>query len=214
MAEDWRVHVRLGEHKHAIEVSERLEAAELERDVAERLGERIVVSRDGPELFLYAETEAGAREAQRVMSGLLDEHGYAGQVDLRRWHPDAEEWEPIDESLPQTEEEREAEHEELIEREAEETEEEGVAQWEVRVELPSRGEAAELQRQLEAEGLPVTRRWKYVLVGAADEDTARQLGARLEDEATIGSEVTVEGTFPSVRAKVPNPFAFLGGLGN
>src|SRR3982750_2892123 len=104
MAEDWRLHVRLGEHTHALELSERLQAAELERGGMKRLGGRIVVSRDGPELFLYAETESAAREAQSVMTSLLQEHGYAGDLELQRWHPDAEEWERADERRPRTDE--------------------------------------------------------------------------------------------------------------
>src|SRR5436853_1032418 len=102
MAEDWRLHVRLGEHHHAIEVTERLQARELEQDAMERLGDRIVVSRDGPDVFLYADTEAAAREAERVVRELLDEHEHAAEIELRRWHPDAEEWEPLDKPLPQT----------------------------------------------------------------------------------------------------------------
>jgi hypothetical protein len=214
MAEDWRLHVRLGEHKHALAVTERLEAAELERDVMERIGGPIVVSRDGPDLFLYTETESAAREAERLVRSLLEEHGYEAEVALHRWHPDAEDWEPADEPLPQTEEEREAEREKLMQREDSESAAEGFAEWEVRIELPSRHEAAELERRLEAEGLPVTRRWKYVLVGALDEEAANELADRLRGEAPPGAEVTVEGTYPSVRNKVPNPFAFLGGLGN
>jgi hypothetical protein len=214
MDEDWRLHVRLGEHQHAIAVSERLEAAEIERDVMKRIGGPIVVSRDGPELFLYAETESAAREAERLVRSLLEEHGYAAEVELDRWHPDAEDWEPADEPLPQTEEERGAERDELMEREDSESTAEGFAEWEVRIELPSRHEAAELEKQLEAEGLPITRRWKYVLVGALDEEAANELADRLRGEAPPDSKVTVEGTYPSVRSKVPNPFAFLGGLGN
>src|SRR3954451_21845916 len=214
MAEDWRLHVRLGEHKRAIALTERLEGAELERDVMKRLGGPIVVSRDGPELFLYTETEAGGREAERVVRSVLEEHGDQATVELQRWHPAAEKWEPADEPLPQTEEEREEEREELMEREDAESTEEGFAEWEVRIELPSRHEAAELEKQLEAEGLPITRRWKYVLVGALDEDAGNELADRLRAEAPSGSTVTVEGTYPSVRNKVPNPFAFLGGLGN
>ncbi|MFL5884255.1 MAG: hypothetical protein ACJ77M_04230 [Thermoleophilaceae bacterium] len=214
MAEDWRLHVRLGEHHHAIEVTERLQARELENDVMERIGGRIVVSRDGPDLFLYAETEAAAREAEGVVRSLLDEHEYSAEIELRRWHPDAEEWEPLDKPLPQTEAAREAEREDLMEREDEESAAEGIAEWEVRIELPSRHDAAALERQLEAEGFPITRRFKYVLVGATDEEAANELAGRLRGEAPQGSEVTVEGTFPSVQRKVPNPFAFLGGLGN
>src|SRR3954451_11645175 len=103
MAEDWRLHVRLGEHKHAIAVTERLEAVDIERDVMERIAGRIVVSRDGPDLFLYAETESAAREAERLVRSLLEEHGYTADVELRRWHPDAEDWEPAGEPLPHTE---------------------------------------------------------------------------------------------------------------
>ena len=214
MAEDWRMHVRLGEHHHAIEISERLQASELEHDVLERLAGRVVVSRDGPELFLYAETESDLREAERVVRSLLDEHDFSAQFELSRWHPDAEEWEPLGEPLPQTEEERDAEHEELMEREDAEAAAEGFPEWEVRIELPGRHDAAELEERLEAEGLPVTRRWKYVLAGALDEDAANELADRLRGEAPAGSRVTVEGTYPSVRSRVPNPFAFLGGLGN
>lgn len=208
------MHVRLGEHHHAIEISERLQASELEHDVLERLAGRIVVSRDGPELFLYAETETALREAERVVRSLLEEHDFAAQLELTRWHPDAEEWEPLGEPLPHTEEEREAERDELMEREDAESKAEGFSEWEVRIELPGRHEAAELEERLESEGFPITRRWKYVLVGALDEDAANELADRLRGEAPAGSKVTVEGTYASVRSKVPNPFAFLGGLGN
>lgn len=214
MAEDWRMHVRLGEHHHAIEISERLQASELEHDVLERLAGRVVVSRDGSELFLYTQTESDLRDAEKVVLSLLEEHDFAAQSELSRWHPDAEEWEPLGEALPKTEEEREAERQELMQREDAESEAEGFAEWEVRVELPGRHEAAELEEKLEAEGLPVTRRWKYVLVGARDEEAANELADRLRAEAPAGSKVTAEGTYPSVRSKVPNPFAFLGGLGN
>ena len=208
------MHVRLGEHHHAIEISERLQASELEHDVLERLAGRVVVSRDGPELFLYAQIESDLRDAEKVVRSLLEEHGFAAQVELSRWHPDAEEWEPLGEPLPQTEEEREVERQELMQREDAESEAEGFAEWEVRIELPGRHEAAELEKKLEAEGLPVTRRWKYVLAGALDEESANELAERLRGEAPAGSKVTVEGTYPSVRSKVRNPFAFLGGLGN
>lgn len=214
MAEDWRLHIRLGEQHHAIEISERLHASELEHDVLERLAGRVVVSRDGPELFLYAQSESDLRDAEKVVRSLLETHDFAARTEMSRWHPDAEEWEPLGEPLPATEEERDAERDELMEREDAESKAEGFSEWEVRIELPGRHEATELEAKLEAEGLPVTRRWKYVLAGALDEDAANELADRLRTEAPQGSKVTVEGTYASVRNKVPNPFAFLGGLGN
>src|SRR5436853_3392344 len=132
MAEDWRLHVRLGEHHHAIGITERLQASELEHDVLERLAGRVVVSRDGPDLFLYAETESDLRDAESLVRSLIGEHDFAAEVEASRWHPDAEEWEPLGEALPRTEEEREAEREELMEREDAESKAEGFSEWEVR----------------------------------------------------------------------------------
>jgi hypothetical protein len=214
MAEDWRVHVRVGEQQHAIDVVERLEATDLEHDVMQRLGSRVVVSRDGPDVFLYADTEEAAAEAQRVITALLDEHGYSGDVDRRRWHPDAEDWKPADVPLPQTEEEHEAERQELMERETAESAEEGFPEWEVRIELPHRHDAVDLEKRFQAEGLRCTRRWRYLFVSAPNEEQANDLAERLRNEAPEGSSVTVEGTYEAVRSRVPNPFAFLGGLGN
>jgi hypothetical protein len=214
MAEDFRVHVRMTERDDAADLVKRLEAMELEHEVMQRLGSHVVVSRDGPEVFLYTDTEEAARESERVVRSLMEEHDRAGEIDVRRWHPDAEDWETLDKPLPSTEEEREAERAQLMEREAEESEAEGFSEWEVRIELSHRREAAELERRLESEGLPVTRRWRFLLVGALNEEEANELGERLRAEAPPDSDVRVEGTFRAVQSRVPNPFAFLGGLGN
>ena len=214
MAEDFRVHVTLGDGEHARRLVERLDAIELERDVMDRLGSHVVVSRDGPELFLYTDTDAAAREAERVVRSLMEENEFAGEIEIRRWHPDAEDWETLDKPLPQSEDERESERQRLMEREAAETDAEGFSEWEVRVELPHRRDAATLEKQLEAEGLPVTRRWRYLLVGALNEEQANELADRLRAEAPPGSDVRAEGTFRAVQSQVPNPFSYLGGLGN
>jgi hypothetical protein len=63
------------------------------------------------------------------------------------------------------------------------------------------------------EGLPIARRWKYLVVGAADQDSAEALAARLRDEAPPGSTVTAEGSGSAAYSERPsNPFWFLGGL--
>ena len=67
---------------------------------------------------------------------------------------------------------------------------------------------------LRAEGLPAVRRWKYLVVGATDEDSAKALATRLEGEAPAGSKVTVEGSGQVAYDERPaNPFAMFGGLG-
>jgi hypothetical protein len=186
----------------------RLKARELEHEVAGDLGDRIAVSRDGDELFLYAGTEAAVRAAERVVRADMEEHGLEGTVELARWHDDAEDWEAPDAALPGTAEERAAEHARLMQREDREEVAEGYASWEVRVELPSRDDARALAERLKREGVPSVRRWKYLFVGAADEDSAREWAERLRGEVPQESNVTVEGTFASVERR--NPFAVFG----
>jgi hypothetical protein len=205
MAEDWRVKVELQDDEHGRVLSDTLEASQLERDVHGRLGDRIVISRDGGLLFLYADSEAAAREAERVVTAATDEHGWPAAISLTRWHPDAERWEPPDQPLPRTSEERVAEHEERIVEERRETAAEQYAQWEARVELPTLADARALSERLDAEGVPHVRRWRYVIVGAADEDAARAWVERLRDDAPAGSTIAVEGTFAAVERH--NPFA-------
>ena len=116
--------------------------------------------------------------------------------------------------LPASAAERAAEHEELVESERAEVAAGATPQWEVRVDLPSHGDARRFAEQLESEGIPRVRRWKYLVVGAADEDTARALASRIESEAPAGSTVTVEGNERAVyKEQPPNPFAIFGGLG-
>ena len=68
--------------------------------------------------------------------------------------------------------------------------------------------------RLRDEGMPVVQRWRAVLVGAADEDSAAQLAERLKGEAPAGSEVTAEGSLRAVYEERPwRPFAIFGGMG-
>ena len=54
--EDWRIQVDLDDDQHGYSVSERLRAVDLDDQARERMGDRVVVSRDGSQLFLYAAT--------------------------------------------------------------------------------------------------------------------------------------------------------------
>ena len=111
---------------------------------------------------------------------------------LDQWHPLADEWRPADEPLPGTETELEAELDEAEAQDAADSAASGYAEWEVRIDLPGHSEAVELAERLEGEGVPVTRRWKHLLVGAADEEDANELAERLRQEAPQGAELTVE----------------------
>jgi hypothetical protein len=116
--------------------------------------------------------------------------------------------------MPEDEASRRAEHEQLIAAERRRTEESGHPQYEVRVDFPSRREAAAVDGKLRAEGLPSLHRGRYLLVGASDEDVAGELAKLLEEEVPAESTVTVEGTWQAAYGeRPPNPFAIFGGLG-
>jgi hypothetical protein len=214
MADDWRIRVELVEEADAPSLVYELERTELPADRRARLGDRVVVSADEGVVFLYADTEDVAREAHAVVRATLDRLGLGARTELARWHPAEQRWEDPGIPLPQNEEELRAEHGRLQAREAAESRETGEAAWEVRVELDDHEATSELADRFEEEGLPVVRRWTYLLVGAANEDEARALAERLRDEAPGGSRVQVEpGGRPAWEVAPQNPFAIFGGLG-
>jgi hypothetical protein len=195
-------------------LTERLDAEQIEHDLSDAFHDRVVVSRDGERVFLYAGTREQAERARDAIEAESQQHGWSLDIDFRHWHPTAEEWEDPDKPLPTTDAARLAEHEALIATERRETEERGYPEFEVRADLPSRHDAIRFAEQLRGEGLPVVHRWRFLLVGATDEDNAKALADRIRGEAPSGARVSVEGTWKAAYAELPpNPFAVLGGLG-
>jgi hypothetical protein len=214
MSDDWRLRVDLQAHGPARLLTERLAASELEHDLESTFHDRVVVSRDGNEVFVYTGSRDQAESAERLITSLAAEHGWDLDTELKRWHPTAEEWEDPDKPLPASDEEQAAERAELIEKERRESLEQGYPEFEVRVQCTSPGEAAALAERLRGEGVPNVRRSTYVLVGANDEETAQALSDRLREEAPAGCTVMTEGTPRAAYAALPsNPFAVVGGLG-
>ena len=213
MNDDWRVQVDFVEEGLADALHDRLDAEELEHDLSRAFHDRVIVSRDGTTIFLYAGDRDQAEKAQVLVEQLAQEQQEDVEVGFTRWHPEAEEWRPADEPPPADGEATAAEHAARVARERQETEENGSPEYEVRVDLPSHREARELVERLEGEGLRSVHRWKYVLLGTADEDSANELAERIRGEAPPGSTVAVEGTWREAYAKRPHsPFWFLGGL--
>jgi hypothetical protein len=192
-ADEWRVEVALDEEQEGLSLGERLHALELDDEARERLGGSVIVTRDGDFLFLYAWHEESALEAERVVRKLIEQDKLSGEVTLTRWHPAAEEWRPADEPLPESEVEQ-AEEEERNEavgrREAHVTREHP---WEVVIDLPDRRATLDFAAKLRQEGLPLKRRWKYVLVGADSEDAAVELGKQIQAEVPEGTHVGIRG---------------------
>jgi hypothetical protein len=214
MNDDWRVQIDAADAGQAILLAEGLEAGESEHQLGDAFHDRVIVSREEERIFLYSGTREQIDAVRVFVAELAAKNGWEIEMELRHWHPVAEEWEDPDAPLPESDAARLAEHRELVAAERREVAAGAPPQWEVRVDLPSHGDAARLEDQLRDEGVPSVRRWKYLVVGAADEDTAREWATRLEGEAPAGSTVTVEGNARAVYdERPPNPFAIFGGLG-
>ena len=214
MNDEWRLQIDIEDDAHATALGEHLGARELEHDLSEVFEDRVIVSRDGTRLFLYA----GSREQVEAVGALVDkaaaENNWKISSRLRRWHPEAEDWENPDAPLPQSPESAEDEREARIVAERSRAERTGEPEYEVRVDFPSHQDAVAFAKKLEDEGVPAVRRWKYVVVGATDEESARELAVRLAAEAPEGSEIKTEGSAQVAWSeRPPNPFAIFGGLG-
>jgi hypothetical protein len=189
---DWRVTISLADEAHAERAHQAFSDQEVEDDVRLRLGRNIAVGAGDSQIFLYAGTENAAREAEQVAREVLADHGIEAEFALHRWHPIEEEWESPDVAMPRTEAEREAEHQRLEDAETAESVATGTAQWQARVELPSHREAVALAAKLDGTGRTVVRRWKFLVVGANNEDDARELADQIRGEAPPGATVTAE----------------------
>jgi hypothetical protein len=214
MNDEWRLQIDVQGEREAGSLTERLNAAELEHELSEAFHDRMIVSGEGSRVFVYAGTREQAEHARDLIAKLAETHSWDLVTALTHWHPEAEEWEDPDLPLPESDAARVAEHAELIAAERERLAATGEPEFEVRVDLPSHREAVDFAEALRADGLPAVRRWKYLVVGATDEDAAKALATRLEAEAPAGSKVTVEGSGQIAYAERPaNPFAVFGGLG-
>lgn len=204
--EDWRVRVSFKEPHDRGLVREHLAAHVVEEDVRAHLGGHVAVSDDGDVLFFYADSREAALAAEHLVRDQMGAHGSQGTTELTRWHEVAEDWEPASADTPKTSAEEAAERARLMQREDAETSAQGYSDWEVRVQFADRAAAHTLSERLDAEGIPHVRRFRYVLVGAMDEDGAQAWADRLRREAPEALDVTVEGTFASAAAH--NPWRF------
>jgi hypothetical protein len=215
MSDDWRLEVGLFEHGRAHALTERLAAGKLSDDLEEAFGKRLVVSADPPNIFVYTGDREQAEAAESKIREVAAEHGWDIEIELRHWHPTAEEWEDPDKPLPATDAEQLAEHRELLAQEQEDSDIRGYPEYEVRIECRSHHDTVKLDRRLHDEGFPTVRRWKYLLVGAADEDSAKALAERLRAEVSQDCTVTAEASLRQTYDDEPSrgSFAIFGGLG-
>jgi hypothetical protein len=185
-SDDWRVTISVSQAEPSFFPGQ---AAE---EIRRQVGRDIGVGAGEAQIFLYAGTETAAGEAERIARDVLAQHGLAAESAVHRWHPIEEQWENPDIPMPQTKAERQAEHQRLMDAETTEALATGKAQWEVRVELHSHRQAVALAHKLESEGRAVVRRWKFLLVGASNEDEAREFAGQIRQEAPPDAAVMVE----------------------
>ena len=193
MADDYRIRIQV-DAEEAGGLLERLglglsgEAADLAGDLEAR---RLAVSRDGDDIFVYADTPAAAESARSVIQAELRDNDVAAVTGpVEHWIDAEDRW--SDDPPADTWEE--------------ETLDRGYAPWEVRVQMASHADARALADRLEHEGYAVERRWQYLIVGTASKEDAEALAARVHGEVEPGGELVWETT-PG------NPFAVFGGLG-
>jgi hypothetical protein len=189
---DWRVTISLTDPAQVEQARRSFSTHEADEDARRRLGRSVAVGAGDSQIFLYAGTEVAARDAERVAREILGRHGIQADFALHRWHPIEEDWENPDVAMPQTEAERQAEHQRLEDAETAESVATGTAQWEARVEFPSHHEAVALADKLRSEGRTVIRRWKFLVVGANNEDDARALAEQIKREAPPDALVQAE----------------------
>jgi hypothetical protein len=194
MADDWRIRIDVAdEHSEGLLDRLGLDLSSEARELARHLeGRRLAVSRDGDTIFVYAGSAEEAARARAVVEAELRGAGADATVtEPERWLADEDRW--SGESPAEFEPEAEVRSQ-------------GHAPWEVRLDAGSPEAARELEERLASDGYGVTRRHRYVLVGAATEDEARALAAQLHGD--------VEGSGELVYEALPqNPFAIFGGLG-
>jgi hypothetical protein len=207
LGDEWRVDVELDDERHGYSLGERLRSLDLDDEARKRLGRRVIVTRDGSRVFLYAKTESEAKEAERVVRDLAREEGLSAQIASFRWHPVEEAWKDASEPLPTTEEERRQELREREARELREAEEEGSYDWLVNVTGLDRTQSGDLEERLRKDGHSVERLWTHLTVGALTEENANELASRLSRELPEEAEVWVQANLDDVPSP---PFVLLG----
>jgi hypothetical protein len=208
MADEWRVEVHLEDEGHGLTLGDRLKSLDLDDEARKRLGERVVVTRDGARMFLYTGSQETATEAERVARDLAAADKLDAKTRITRWHPDEEEWVDPSAPMPQSEVERAEEHREHEAHERREAAATGHTDWELRVDLDSLSDTRELSAKLAEKGIEHHRRWKHLLIPAPTEEQAAELADRVREVAPAETEIHVE----PAPGSIPHPaFVVIGG---
>ncbi len=175
----------------------------MRRDVSGQFKDCAIVTVDGDRMFVYTASRDQAEEAADAIEEEARTRAWPLTIDLRRWHPDAEEWKDPRVPMPSDVASKRKERDLLMERERQDTIARGYPEFEVRADLRSHHDAVLLADELREDGLPVVRRWRYLVLGAEDEDSAKSLADFIHQAAPDDAEVKVEGSLAAVRGGAP-----------
>jgi len=199
--EDWRVEINLDDKHEGYDFGERLRARDLDDEARARLGERVYISRNGPQLFLYAGSEQQAREAELVVRELVAADDLSAEfAGVTRWHPVEQEWRDASIPLPRTEPEVDQELEQKEEAERTEVAEEGSYDWLVKINLPSAADAKQIAETLDETGYPVHRIWRWVTVDVLTEEIGNEVISSLQESLPAEAEIWLEGNLDDARS--------------
>lgn len=90
--QEWRVEVDLDDEQHGYSLGERLRAHDLDDEARERLGAGAIVTRDGPQVFVYTTSAAAAREAERVLRELVEADRLTADLRVTVWDEERDAW--------------------------------------------------------------------------------------------------------------------------
>jgi hypothetical protein len=124
-------------------------------------------------------------QAEHVARDVLAEHVVSAGVRCDQWNPIKQSW---------------TSHEDVMNAEREKSAATGRAVWQVRVAPLFPHELKALAKRLEAEGLPVARRWRYLIVGAGCEDDAHALADQIRGYSSASTRIRVQ---PGVYERPP-----------
>lgn len=213
MSENWRLAIDVHEEGHARALVDRLEAVELEHDLASSFHDRVFLVRNGAEVLAYAADQTQAGKVSELVTSLAAKHGWELETKLFEWDEGKVEWIETSKELAHDAPHLAA-HSKVIAAERASSLAHGYPDWEVKVECPSHHDVLALVEQLTKENIPTAHRWRYLVIGANDEDSGEQLAARVRKEAPEGTTTTVQGSRQATLADRPaNPFAVFGGMG-
>src|SRR5258707_14659067 len=121
MADDWRLRITFQGESRADELRDRLEATDLEHTLEDHFLDSVAISADDNEVFAYAGTREQAEAVGELVRKEAASNAWKGELELRRWHPSAPDWEHPDKPLPSTDAAQAAEHPAVIDRAREES---------------------------------------------------------------------------------------------